>query len=273
MSTTPAPIVIIKKKVHGHGGHHGGAWKVAYADFVTAMMAFFLVMWIVGQSAQTKDGIAQYFRDPGVFETSRGNGLLPGTGDTPKEVPPSGGNGPMTGAAEQIRRALEAMPSFKNVSDRIQISVTPEGLLIDIGDRDGDSFFASGSADLQPVLVDILLVIGQELATFGNPVVVDGHTDNRHYRAQGGYDNWTLSADRANQARRILTHAGMKPAQFDAVRAYADTRPVPGSKAEDPRNRRIAILVKSGPAAPEDAAPDGAAVATPVQSRAATTGP
>ncbi|MGE3579750.1 MAG: flagellar motor protein MotB, partial [Vicinamibacterales bacterium] len=167
MSSTPAPIIVIRKKVHGHGGHHGGAWKVAYADFVTAMMAFFLVMWIVGQSSQTKEGIAKYFRDPGVFETSKGNGLLPGTGDTPRDVPRTGGQGPMNGAAEQIRRALEAMPSFKDVADRIQISVTPEGLLIDIGDRDGDSFFASGSAALQPALVDILLVIGQELATFG----------------------------------------------------------------------------------------------------------
>lgn len=262
----------------GKGG--GGSWKVAYADFVTAMMAFFLVMWIVGQSAQTRDGIAKYFRDPGVFETSKGNGLLPGTGDTPKDVPPSGGAGPMTGAAEQIRRALEAMPSFKNVSDRIQISVTPEGLLIDIGDRDGDSFFASGSAELQPVLVDILLIIGQELSRFGNPVVLDGHTDNRHYR-QGGYDNWTLSADRANQARRVMTHAGMQDRQFEAVRAYADTRPVPGSKAEDPRNRRIAILVKAGPAtaAPGEAAtagvasaPESAAQAAPAQRKAVQPG-
>jgi len=254
MSSTPAPIIIIKKKVHGHGGHHGGAWKVAYADFVTAMMAFFLVMWIVGQSAQTKDGIAQYFRDPGVFETSKGNGLLPGTGDKPKEVTPSGGSGPMTGAAEQIRRALEAMPSFRNVSDRIQISVTPEGLLIDIGDSDGDSFFASGSAELQPALVDILLVIGQELTEFGNPVVLDGHTDSRRYQTDGGYDNWTLSSDRANQARRVMVHAGMKPGQFDAVRAYADTRPAPGTEPEDAKNRRIAILVKPGQIVQERAA-------------------
>jgi len=262
MSSTPAPIIIIKKKVHGHGGHHGGAWKVAYADFVTAMMAFFLVMWIVGQSAQTKDGIAQYFRDPGVFETSRGSGLLPGSGSKPQEVTPTGGTGPMTGAADQIRRALEAMPSFTSVSDRIQISVTPEGLLIDIGDSDGDSFFASGSAELRPALVDILLVIGQELATFGNPVVLDGHTDSRHYKGEGtGYDNWTLSSDRANQARRVMVHAGMKPGQFDAVRAYADTRPAPGSEPEDAKNRRIAILVKPGEVVQEQAVPAPSAAA------------
>ena len=243
------PVIVIKKQVHGHGGHHGGAWKVAYADFVTAMMAFFLVMWIVGQSSQKKDGIAKYFRDPGVFETTRGSGLLPGTGDTAKEVStPGAAAGAMSGEAAQVRRALEAMPSFKNVSERVQISVTPEGMLIDIGDRDGDSFFSSGSAELQPALVDILLVIGQELATFGSPVVLDGHTDARNYRDRAGYDNWTLSSDRANQARRVLVHAGVKPEQFEAVRAYADTRPKITGDPLDPRNRRIAILVKPGQA-------------------------
>ena len=258
-----APVIVIKKQVQGHHGHHGGAWKVAYADFVTAMMAFFLVMWIVGQSAQTKEGIAKYFRDPGVFETSRGNGLLPGAGDRPHDVPPTpGGSSPMTGAAEQIRKALESMPSFRQVSDRVQVSVTPEGLLIDIGDRDGDSFFESGSAELKPLLVDILLVVGQELARFGSQVVLDGHTDARVYRATGGYDNWTLSADRANQARRVLEHAGVTPGQIDAVRAYADTRPKVAEDGLDPRNRRIAILVK-GPQAAAAARAAGSAPPAP----------
>ena len=242
----PAPIIIIRKKGHGRHPHHGGAWKVAYADFVTAMMAFFLVMWIVGQSSQTRDGIAEYFRDPGVFETTRGNGLLPGTTGEPREVPDAGEQGSITGAASGIRQALAAMPSFKGLSDRVQVSVTTEGMLIDIGDRDGDSFFESGSAELKPALVDILMVIGKELASVNSAVVVDGHTDSRTYRGATGYDNWTLSSDRAHQARRTLVRAGVPPGQIDTVRAFADTRPtVPGDPL-DPRNRRIAILVRAG---------------------------
>ncbi len=242
----PAPVIIIKKGGHARHPHHGGAWKVAYADFVTAMMAFFLVMWIIGQSSQTREGIAQYFRDPGVFETSQGSGLLPGSGDTDREVPQSDGPGPLTGAAEQIRQSLQAMPSLKGLSDRVQITVTADGLLIDIGDRDGDSFFESGSAELKPALVEILHVVGQELARIGNRVVVDGHTDSRTYRSTAGYDNWTLSSDRAHQARRLLVRAGVLPGQVDAVRAFADTRPKVQEDTLDPRNRRITIAVKPG---------------------------
>ena len=251
------PVVIVKKKGKGHHGHHGGAWKVAYADFVTAMMAFFLVMWLVGQSPNVKAAVAGYFRDPGVFETTRGSGVLPGgteglreTGVTPvpKPIPDDvkSAQEVLEKAAEHLREALGKLPSLKALEDRIEITVTSEGLRIELLETAKNSFFAVGSADLLPETVQILAVISQELGTLDNAVALEGHTDSRAYADSKGYGNWELSTDRANSARRAMEKFGLRGGQINGVRGYANTRLRTPKTPLDARNRRISIVVQNG---------------------------
>jgi chemotaxis protein MotB len=247
------PIIIVKKKGHGKHGHHGGAWKVAYADFVTAMMAFFLVMWIVGQSEDVKAGVAGYFRDPGAFSEG-GRGVLPGA-----ENGTTGGGQPMgmtdleaaksalEQAAEEIRRALAALPEFEDVKDQVEITLTDEGLRIELREAPDDGFFDSGSATVKPSTVAMLQVIAAQLGALPNKVAVEGHTDSRPYSVDSGtYTNWELSADRANAARRILEGSGTQQGQIEAVRGYADTRLRKPDDPLDAGNRRISIIVRRG---------------------------
>ena len=250
-----APIVIVKKKKgHGHG-HHGGAWKVAYADFVTAMMAFFLVLWIVGQSQAVKAGVAGYFRDPGVLEYERSTGILPGatTGISP-EGPPSvreksGADAPSDRAAlEQKAAMLEAMldrsPEFKGLKDQIEIRMTDDGLRIELIEKTDSLFFDSGSAVLKAETIRLLQAIGRELATLRNHIVVEGHCDSRRYSTSGNYTNWELSVDRANAARRAM-EPQLPDGQIDEVRGYAATRLRVPEDPLDPRNRRVSIVVRN----------------------------
>ena len=248
------PVIIVKKKGHGRHGHHGGAWKVAYADFVTAMMAFFLVMWIVGQSAEVKAGVAGYFRDPRAFEG--GSGLLPGSesgvtgGGAPLE--PAGDAASATAtleqAAAQLRGRLASMPEFDKLKDRVDITVTEEGLRIELREAPDDGFFASGSARVKTPAVSLLQVIADQLSTLPNKVAVEGHTDSVPYSADAGpgYSNWELSADRANAARRVLEAAGLPEGQLEAIRGFADTRLRTPDKPTDAGNRRISIVVRRG---------------------------
>ena len=248
------PVIIVKKRGHGNHGHHGGAWKVAYADFVTAMMAFFLVMWLVGQSPNVKAAVAGYFRDPGVFETTRGGGVLPGGAEGLREtgVTPAALNDVQRArevlerAAENLREALKKVPAFNALEGRIEITVTAEGLRIELLENDKNNFFAVGSAQLLPETVQLLGVIAKELSTLGNPIAVEGHTDSRAYASSNGYTNWELSADRANAARRAMESHGLRQRQIDAVRGFADTRLRYPNDPLDPRNRRISIVVQSG---------------------------
>ena len=245
------PVIIIKKRAHGKHGHHGGAWKVAYADFVTAMMAFFLVMWLVGQSAEVKAGVAGYFRDPQAFEGGRG--VLPGS-----ESGTTGGGAPMgadeqlakltlEAAAARIREALSSLPDFEHLKDQVEITVTEEGLRIEMRESPDDGFFDTGSARVKPSTVAMLKVIAKQLGELPNPVAVEGHTDSQAYKAETasmGYSNWELSADRANSARRILEISGLRDHQLDAVRGYADTRLRKPDQPLDAGNRRISIVVR-----------------------------
>jgi chemotaxis protein MotB len=247
------PVIIVKKKGHGGHGHHGGAWKVAYADFVTAMMAFFLVMWLVGQSPQVKAAVGGYFRDPGVFETTKGGGVLPGStvglkdsGVTPPPDSVKQAQEVLERAAEHLREALQKVPALKALEDRIEITVTPEGLRIELLENEKNSFFAVGSAQLLPETVELLGVIAKELSPLGNKVALEGHTDSRPYGSRNGYTNWDLSTDRANSARRAMESHGLREGQVDAIRGFADTRLRYPDDSLDPRNRRISIVVQSG---------------------------
>jgi len=253
-----APIIIVRKK-KGHGGHHGGAWKVAYADFVTAMMAFFLVMWLVTQSKDVKSAVGGYFRDPGVFDYQKSKGILPG--GTPGAEP---GRAPqpvtkeeallqerqvLTAAADHIRQNLVKVSEFATLRDQIEFTLTAEGLRIELVERSGSSFFDSGSAALRGESERILTVIAHELGRLNNDVVIEGHTDSRPYSSGIGYGNWELSSDRANAARRVMQREGLAAGQLRTVRGFADTQLHLSTDPLDPRNRRVSIVVRSQAAA------------------------
>jgi chemotaxis protein MotB len=245
-----APVIIVKKKGHAHG-HHGGAWKVAYADFVTAMMAFFLVMWLVGQSKSVKAGVAGYFRDPGAFDAHGGNGILTGgkqLSDKPPDAPPAA-TGADRAALEKsvahIRERLNSVPDLGTLRKQIEFTITDEGLRIDLLESNGSSFFDSGSANMHQETEKVLGIIARELGTLGNEIAIEGHTDSRPYANGERYTNWELSADRANAARRIVARDGVRPDQIVSVRGFADRQPKFATDPMDPRNRRVSVVVKS----------------------------
>jgi chemotaxis protein MotB len=250
-----AVVIVKKKRGHGHG-HHGGAWKVAYADFVTAMMAFFLVLWIVGQSKPVKAGVAGYFRDPGVLEQARSTGILPGGNEgvspnaTPKVESPQGikvqtadERAALEKKAATLRQMLARTPEFKSLLEQIEIQVTSEGLRIELIETSDSLFFDTGSAVLKPETVRLLTAIAGELSSLPNPIVLEGHSDSRRYSTSGVYSNWELSSDRANAARRVMEQGGLHPGQIGEVRGYADTRLRVKANPLDPRNRRVSIVV------------------------------
>ena len=254
MSSNQQPI-IVKKIVRGHHAHHGGAWKVAYADFVTAMMAFFLVMWIVGQSKQTKEAIAGYFRDPVAFENKvgAGSGVLPGAdsglqgGGRPVPAPPTdikSATATLERAAEHLREALSRVPAFAALGDQIEIQITEEGLRIELLETPEGGFFDSGSAQIKSDTVEVLTIIAQELSTLDNLVAIEGHTDRRPFSAGRQYTNWELSADRANAARRVLQEAGLRETQLAEVRGFASTHLRVPENPLASQNRRISIVVR-----------------------------
>lgn len=251
MTPQGSQVIIIKKKGGHRHAHHGGAWKVAYADFVTAMMAFFMVMWIVGQDKPTRAAIAGYFRDPGAFQQT-GRGVMPGSEAGTSGGPASPGTNSidvkvaLQRAAEHLRQAIESRPSFAALKDRVDITVSADGLRIELREAPNDGFFASGSAVLKPETVELLGVIAAELVTLHQKVAIEGHTDSVPYASTDGYTNWELSADRANAARRVLQAGGLEQPQIDAVRGYADTRPRFPERPQDAGNRRISIVVRPG---------------------------
>ena len=254
MALSTQPIIIIKKRGHQKHAHHGGAWKVAYADFVTAMMAFFLVMWLVGQGPQVRNAVAAYFRDPSVFENG-GRGVLPGAAagvdgggqpgvsPTPVEMTDvEAAKAALERAAEHLRDVVQS--KFASVADRIEITVTDEGLRIELSEAPDDGFFGSGSAHMKPETETLIAVIAAELGQLPNRVAVEGHTDSLPYGSAEGYTNWELSADRANAARRVLERTGVKTGQLEEVRGFAATHPRYPETPLDARNRRISIIVR-----------------------------
>lgn len=246
-------IVIVKKKKVVAGGHHGGSWKVAYADFVTAMMAFFLVMWIMGMDQGVKDLVQGYFNNPVGFRRAFSGGLNPISAGNAVQNINIQRTIMMTREAQSERfresaseleaRLLEAGVDVGSQGD-VEITVTNRGLRIDLMEAGGGtSFFARASAELQPRLVTILTSVAEQLTELPNPVIVEGHTDALPFRGRGGYTNWELSVDRANGARRALQAGGLPSARFAEVRGYAATQPKDPSDPLDPRNRRISILI------------------------------
>ena len=274
--------IIVKKKVHAAHQHHGGAWKVAYADFVTAMMAFFLLMWLVGATTEDqRKGIADYFaaRVPISPVSAGGDGVLEGgfmprsperelrLGDRDRNDVALAAGAPRAerdgfrnqeseaARAERIERQrfetiqseilrrVEALEALRHLAGNLMFEITPEGLRIQIFDRAGTAMFASGSAAANPHTETILKVIAEIVGAVQNGVVVTGHTDARPFVGGGAYGNWDLSADRANTARRILTLGGVAADRFRRIEGRAALEPLIEPDPRDPRNRRIAITL------------------------------
>jgi chemotaxis protein MotB len=271
------PIVIRRKK-QGGGGHHGGAWKIAYADFVTAMMAFFLLMWLLGSTTKGDlQGIADYFKNPLRAAQSGGDGMGDATslikgggtdltrqaGQVKKgELPPGKQKEKvldLKGAKEQLAREeaarlaelkahleglIESNPSLKQFRRQLLLDITSEGLRIQIVDEQNRPMFASGRAELQPYTREILREIAGTLNGVQNRIGLSGHTDATPYAGgEKGYSNWELSADRANASRRELIAGGL--ADGKVLRVVGLSSSVPFDKA-DPlaaSNRRISIVV------------------------------
>ena len=246
-------IIIIKKKVAGGGGHHGGSWKVAYADFVTAMMAFFMVMWILGMDDKTKQAIEGYFSNPVGYKKGYGAGASPlSNGSSPSNVQKtplrmlvrSSETRTFEALKQHIQDKIAASDSLKKMNGLVDIHVTKEGLRIELVESGGsDVFFQSGSARMMPNTMLVLQLIGKELATLPQLLVLEGHTDAAKFGVDASYGNWELSTDRANAARRVLFGAGVEDGRFIEVRGYAATKlRVP----DDPlaaSNRRTSILL------------------------------
>jgi chemotaxis protein MotB len=253
-------VVIVKKVKSSHGGHHGGAWKVAYADFVTAMMALFIVLWLVGQNNQTKEAVGKYFRDPGAFTTTSGSILSEEAAVMPRPVeePATPDIMPIEELRWQQRQAQEMLlhtlekklhalfastPELARLKDQVAIDITEEGLRIDFLEKDSSSFFDVGSTRLQASAIAVLRVVAGELQALPNPIIVEGHTDSRPYVSSAGYSNWELSTDRANSARRAVEKFGVQPARIIRVRGYADKKLRYPEQPYDIRNRRISVVI------------------------------
>src|SRR5579863_5819273 len=228
-------IIVVRKKVVGHG-HHGGAWKVAYADFVTAMMALFIVLWLMNSNTKVKEAVAGYFRDP----AGKGNqaGLEKGFVKTTQASQDN-----MPKLKEDLEKALKSMPRFDEIKNQIAITLTAEGLRIELMETEKGLFFESGSPKPTDAGLNLLHRLAEELGKLPNRLLIEGHTDARAYVASTTYGNWELSCDRANQARQFMQSSGLRNGQVFQVRGFADQQPRNPAHPEDAANRRISLLV------------------------------
>ena len=231
------PIIIIRKK-GGHGGHHGGAWKVAYADFVTAMMALFIVLWLMNASDQVKKAISVYFTDPSGLGKQTGSGMA-GTGEALSLAKDD-----MANIKDKLQQALKKSPEFEKLKDHVQMTVTGEGLRIEMLETEKGMFFESGSAVPTDVGREMIVLLSKELGSLPNDLLIEGHTDSKPYSGKADYSNWELSADRANAARRMMEESGLRPGQVTQVRGFADHNLRDKTAPEAASNRRITVIVR-----------------------------
>ncbi len=267
MAAADKTTIIIKRIRKAGGGHHGGAWKIAYADFVTAMMAFFLLMWLISSTSKAKlEGIAEYFKTPikvamqGGSSVAERSSVIKGGG---KDVTRKEGEvrkvidlksaqtelekrekAQLESLKAKIEAAIDANPVLKQFKKQLLLDITSEGLRIQIVDEQNRPMFGMASAQLQPYTRDILREIGKMLNDVPNRIGVSGHTDNIVYaNGERGYSNWELSADRANASRRELVQGGMQDAKVLRVVGLSSAVPLNKEDARDPINRRISIVV------------------------------
>jgi chemotaxis protein MotB len=236
MEASP-PIIIVKKK-KGHAGHHGGAWKVAYADFVTAMMALFIVLWLMNASKQVQEAVGGYFKDP------RGTAKRVGSNRDGSDAYVPLKKEDMAKLKEQLLQSIHHLDPLDKLKNQIEITVTAEGLRIELMESAKGTFFELGSATPTPALRDLLQALSVELGKLPNKISIEGHTDSMAYTLAKGYDNWDLSTDRANEARRLMENEGVRLDQIAQVRGFADRQPRLPAHPEDPSNRRVTLIVQ-----------------------------
>jgi chemotaxis protein MotB len=240
--------IVVKKIKKGHAEHHGGSWKVAYADFVTAMMAFFLLLWLISMVTPEKKAVlADYFRNFNVFQQS-GRSFMEQSASIQKEVKTSAQDivtGEMT--AEDLKDKLKAAidEKLKSLKDQVLLDVVEGGVRIQIVDLEGRPMFPSGSAVPNEKCKQILSVVSANIKDTNNRVVVEGHTDSAPFRGSG-MTNWELSTGRASSARKELGINGIDPERIARVVGYADTELLIKDDPRDARNRRISIILLSG---------------------------
>jgi chemotaxis protein MotB len=240
------PIIIVKKK-GGHGGHHGGAWKVAYADFVTAMMALFIVLWLLNSSKKIQEAVGGYFRDPmgsaknaGTNRTGAGESLPISKDDMPK-------------LKEELEKRIHQMSNFDKLQNQIEVKITPEGLRVELIETETGTFFSLGSSGPTDNGKQLLSLLAGELGRLPNHVSIEGHTDAKPFVGKSGYSNWELSSDRANAARRLMLQTGLGPSQVSQVLGYADQMLRTPADPLSASNRRISVIVQNVDVKPEDA--------------------
>lgn len=274
MADDNARPIVVKRIKKVAGGHHGGAWKIAYADFVTAMMAFFLLMWLLGSTAKGDlVGISEYFQTPLKVAMAGGSG----SGDSSSVI--KGGGEDLTRTAGQVKRgdspperksydlqaakaalakaeserlqslkariesAIEVNPMLKKYQNQLLLDITSEGLRIQIVDEKNRPMFAMAKAELQPYTREILHIIGMVLNEVPNKLGISGHTDSTPYFSESGYSNWELSADRANASRREMVLGGLQDDKVLRVVGLAAAAHLDAKDPFNPINRRISIIV------------------------------
>jgi len=272
------PIIVVKRK-RSAAAHHGGAWKVAYADFVTAMMAFFMVMWLVASvSKEQRAALFEYFKNPSM---EQGKSAKPAPGqngpggastsvinlhgglDAPKsaEKKQNDGLGKASSAEEarrvaeaderkqlesleqQLREAIDKSQTLAPYKDQLLLDITPEGLRIQIVDKLNRTMFESGSSSLKKYTTEILVELAKYINAVPNRISLSGHTDDKPYAGKTGYTNWELSSERANAARRALVTGGLEEAKIARVVGLAAAVPFMKADPLNPINRRISIIV------------------------------
>ncbi|MDP1766239.1 MAG: flagellar motor protein MotB [Methylotenera sp.] len=294
--------IIVKKIKKGGGGHHGGAWKIAYADFVTAMMAFFLLMWLLGSTSKAqKEGISDYFKTPlkvalmGGTSVGASDTLIKGGGGkdlTKKQGQVKPVDGPdgkkKTLDAEEAKKALEKAesvkleelkkkieaaiedsPNLKKFKNQLLLDITSDGLRVQIVDEQNRAMFNSSKADMQPYAKQILQELGKTLNDVPNKISLSGHTDATPYPdGEKSYSNWELSTDRANASRRELVAGGMDETKLLRVVGLSSASLFDKENPFNATNRRISIIIMNKKAE-EDALKDDAAINVPSNSSAA----
>ncbi len=231
------PIIVIKKKV-AHSGHHGGAWKVAYADFVTAMMALFIVLWLMNTSKPVQEAISGYFKDPMGTGSLKGS-TREGTGNSVTITKEN-----MAQLKQEMEKAIQKMADFEKLKSQIEVTVTDEGLRIEMMESKTGTFFESGRPDPSPNGRELLMTLAEQIGKLPNKVSIEGHTDSQPFTGPANYTNWELSADRANASRRLMQEHGLRVDQVAQVRGFADQQPRKNTDASDSSNRRVSLIVQ-----------------------------
>ena len=232
------PIIIVRKVAVHHDDEHGGAWKVAYADFVTAMMALFIVLWLLSASEKVQKAVGGYFLDPS------GKGRQTGTTNAGSGETLTLNRDNLKDLKEKLEQVLRQIPAFQHMEKQIRITLTTEGLRVDLIETERGLFFETGNPKPSEAGIALLKVLAGELVKLPNKIAIEGHTDSRPY-GRSDYSNWELSADRANAARRVLAEFGMDEDRISQVRGFADQRLMKKDDPTNPSNRRISIIVRN----------------------------